>query len=51
MRAEKRGGPRYGPVISGDPEMTGRKTGHGVRRFRTSACRRSAPPSIFGAQE
>jgi hypothetical protein len=41
--AERRGGRRYWPVISGDPEMgplARRTTG---AAFRTSACRRSAP--------
>ncbi len=38
-----------GPVISGDPEMgPTRETDHRVRRFRTSACRRSAPLIFFG---
>src|SRR2546423_9163911 len=27
-----------------------REAGHGVRRFRTSACRRSAPPRFWGAE-
>ena len=45
---ERRAGPRHGPVISGDPEidpLARRVTG--VRRFRTSACRRSAPLIFF----
>src|SRR5690349_8337799 len=46
--AERRAGPRHGPVISGDPEIgvtARRATG---AAFRTSACRRSAPPHFFG---
>jgi hypothetical protein len=41
---ERRAGLRHWPVISGDPEMgSARETDHRVRRFRTGACRRSAP--------
>ena len=48
---ERRAGPRHGPVISGDPEMgPTRETDHRVRRFRTSACRRSAPLIFWGAE-
>ena len=43
---ERRAGPRHGLVISGDPEMgsTARRA-TGCGGFRTSACRRSAPPT------
>ena len=49
--AERRAGPRHGPVISGDPEMDlsrGRSKG---AAFRTSACRRSAPLDFFKGAE
>jgi len=49
--AERRAGPRHGPVISGDPEMDlsrGRSPG---AAFRTSACRRSAPLVFFRGAE
>jgi hypothetical protein len=52
--AERREARRWAipPVISGDPEIgpLARRT-IGVRRFRTSACRRSAPPHFQGAEE
>ncbi len=42
--AERRAGLRHWPVISGVlGDRPDREAGHGVRRFRTSACRRSAP--------
>ena len=46
--AERRAGPRHGPVISGDPEidLTARQV-TGCGGFRTSARRRSAPVDFF----
>jgi hypothetical protein len=49
--AERRAGPRHGPVISGrSRRWTCRKAGHRVRRIRTSVCRRSAPLIFWEAE-
>jgi hypothetical protein len=51
--AERRACPHHGPAIFGrfpkiDPPA---RPDHGVRRFRTSACRRPAPLHFFSGAE